>query len=236
MQKNSEISGLKMAKKRMGTERNRGLLAASEMVQKFSECIVNYGPPRTLSEALVELLNGDEITTASKERVSRIIQLLRNQQEYLNQLIARPRDQRLAEMLVRNFIQFNSELNERLLRYKIIPQIDPLGPGPMLHFLAADGNRLSREDWAEDSAVMGALQLVQQNQIESVRECTCQRFFVPERIDQRFCSVKCRVKAHQSSGEFKAKRRAADRERYRLHRDGSVKETNGRKNGTQKTR
>src|ERR1035438_1449196 len=107
-----------MAKKRMGRKGDVGLLAAAEVVRKFSECISDRRAPLSLSYVLVDLLNGDKLTTASKERVNRIIQLLRIQQGFLNQLTAGPRDQKLAEMLVKSLNQFNSELNERLLRYK----------------------------------------------------------------------------------------------------------------------
>ncbi|MGA8088287.1 MAG: hypothetical protein WCA10_13340 [Terracidiphilus sp.] len=181
-------------------------------------------------------MNGDTLTTATKERVGRIIQLLRAHQGIVIQLMEGYRDHRPADTLIPSLIQFNSELNERLLRYKIIPQIDLLSFVPRLGFLSADSHRLSAEDNAEAQAVWCALQIAERNQIEDVRECSCRRYFVAERIDQTHCSVKCRVKAHQSSEEFKAKRRAADRQRYRLHRDGRVKETDRRRNGTQKAR
>jgi hypothetical protein len=214
--------------------------AGPEMVRKFweknSEVIVNHQQRRTLSEALVELLNGDTLTTATKDRVVRIIHLLRAHQVILNQSMEALRDDKPANTLIPSLIQFNSELNERLLRYKIIPQVDLFKVAPRLAFIAADSHRQSAEDFAEVQAVWCMLQIAERNQIDDVRECSCHRYFVAGRIDQTHCSVKCRVKAHQSSEEFKAKRRVADRERYRLHRDGKVKETDRRKNGTKKAR
>jgi hypothetical protein len=192
----------------------------------------------TLSEVLVELLNGNTLTATSKQRVERIIQLLRFQRGYESQLTTRLRlrDQVASDLYVTSLIECNIELNRRLMTYNVIPQIHPLGTAPTLYFLPAQSKGHSPEKEAEVGAVMCALQLAQQSQIDNVRECLCGTFFVAGRIDQNHCSVKCRMKAHQSSEEFKAKRREADRNRYQLHRDGKVKETNRRNNSTQKTR
>jgi hypothetical protein len=192
----------------------------------------------TLSEVLVELLNGDTLTAVSKPRVERILHLLKFQRGYVSQLATRlhSRDQVAADLYVTSLLECNFELKERLLCYKVTPQIHPAGTPPALFFLPVESSGQSLEEKAEVAAVMSALQLAQQSQIDNVRECSCGTFFVAGRIDQQHCSTKCRVKAHQSSEEFKAKRREADRNRYRLHRDGKVKETNGRKDGTQKAR
>ncbi|MDR3411077.1 MAG: hypothetical protein P4L87_09080 [Formivibrio sp.] len=227
-----------MAKKRMREKGDDELFAVHSMVREFSERLSNYESLPTLSEVLVELLNGKTLNVASKQRVMRIIQLLRFQSGYVSQLSTRlqPRDQVVADLYIDALLGCNSELNDALLNYKVIPQIHPIGTAPILYFLTAESNGHSPKENAEIGAVMCALQLAQQSQIENARECLCGTFFVAGRIDQNHCSVKCRVKAHQSSEEFKAKRREADRKRYRLHRDGKVKETNRRINGTKKTR
>lgn len=227
-----------MAKKRMGAKGDDGLLATAAMVRKFSKRISDYNSLPTLSEVLVELLNGNTLTSASRQRVERIIQLLQFQRGYESQLVARlrVRDQMVADLYTSSLVNCNEELNEMLMNYTIIPQIHPWGTPPTLHFLAADSKGHSSKEDSETGAVMCVLQLADRNQIGDVRGCSCGTFFVAGRIDQNYCSVKCRVKAHQSSEEFKAKRREADRERYRLHHEGKVKETNRRKNVTQKTR
>jgi hypothetical protein len=226
-----------MAKKRMGAKGDDGLLATATMVRKFSKRISDYKSLPTLSEVLVELLNGNTLTSARKQRVERIIQLLQFQRGYESQLAARLRvHDQFSDLYVTSLVNCNIELNEMLLNYKIIPQVHTWGAAPTLYFLTADSDGHSSKEDSETGAVMCALQLADRNQIGDVRKCSCGTFFVAGRIDQDYCSVKCRVKAHQSSEEFKAKRREADRERYRLHKDGKVKESNRRKNVTQKAR
>ena len=69
-----------MAKKRMGTKGDDGLLATAAMVRKFSERISDYESSPRLSEVLVELLNGKKVPGAPARNVSnRIIQLLQIQ-------------------------------------------------------------------------------------------------------------------------------------------------------------
>jgi hypothetical protein len=225
-----------MAKKRMGAKGDGRLLATAEMVSKLSKRILEYKSQPSVPEFLVELLNGDKFTPASKERVKRVLELLRTRQGYMRQVRAGLLDQRLNDSLISSMIDFSSELNQRLMRYEIIPQVDPLGAAFFRCVSASDSNHTSLEDEAEAGAVMCALQLDQGNQIENVRECACQEFFVAGRIDQNYCSVKCRVKANQSSEKFKAKRREADRARYKLHKDKKVKQANRRKNVAQKAR
>jgi hypothetical protein len=125
-------------------------------------------------------------------------------------------------------------LNKVLREYSFTPQLEPVWDLRRKTFFAALPN--STEENAERNGVMYALMLFERREISRVKGCHCGKFFVPRRVDQRHCSVKCRVNDHQSSDEFKAKRRAADRERYRLHRDGRVKQTTRRKHGTQKAR
>ena len=230
-----------MAKSRMRKKGDDGLWAVHAIIPELSERLLKGGHPPALSELLVELLNGHVLTGDSKRRVERIIQLLRFQKGYASQFTAcldSPEPNGLTDIYLDSLIECNRELSERLFNYTVIPQIHPIGKGnvPTLYFLSAESHGGSPEEQTEIGAVMCALQLAERDQIDNVRECSCGTFFVAGRIDQQYCSVKCRVKAHQSSDEFKAKRRKADRERYRLHRDGKVKESGGRKHGTQETR
>ncbi len=207
-----------MPKRRMRKKDEDGLLAANAfagyaMVPEFSEHLSKHDSFPTLAELLVALMNGDTLPAASKQRVQWIIQLLRIQKE-CERLATRldPRDQVGANKYAAALLKFNLELNERLVCYKVTPQIIPAGT-PTLYFLSAEWSSQSPEENAEVSAVMCVLQLVQQSHTDNLRACLCGTFFVAGRIDQQHCSTKCRVKAHQSSEEFKAKRREADRER-----------------------
>lgn len=231
-----------MAKKRMRGKGDDGLFAVHSMIREFSKHLSDYKSPPTLSEVLVELLNGEALTSSSKGRVERMMQLFRMQKGYESQIFTRIRSKgKAAEsdlmigLLIDSAIGVNFELNDMLLQYAVVPQFHPVGEASTLFYLPGDSN-CSPEKQAEIGAVMCAVQLAERNQIQNVRQCSCGTFFVAGRIDQNYCRVKCRVKAHQSSEEFKAKRREADRERYRLHHEGKVKETSRRKNVTQKAR
>ena len=231
-----------MALKRMRGKGDDGLFEVHSMIREFSKRLSDYKSLPTLSEVLVELLNGEALTSSSKGRVERMMQLFRMQKGYESQIFTRIRSKGKAaegdsiiDLLIDSAVEANSELNDMLLQFAVVPQFHPVAEASTLYYLPGDSN-CSPEKQAEVGAVMCAVQLAQRNQIQNVRECSCGKYFVAGRIDQNYCSVKCRVKAHQSSEEFKAKRREADRERYRLHNDGKVKETNRRKDVTQKTR
>lgn len=231
-----------MAKKRMRPKGDDGLPGVHLIIREFSKRLSDDKSPPSLPEVLVELMNGEALTSSSKGRVERMMQLFQMQKGFESQIFTRIRskgkvakDDSITNLLIDGAIDANFALNYLLLQYAVVPQFHPVAEASTLYFLPQDSN-CSPEKRAEVGAVMCVVQLAQRNQIQNVRECTCGKYFVAGRIDQNYCSVKCRVKAHQSSEEFKAKRREADRERYRLHHDGKVKETSRRKNVTQKAR
>jgi hypothetical protein len=223
-----------MAKRRIAETKSPAVTKG--MVRKLSENLRDRAVPPTVAEELVETLNGGNLDTEGRSRVLRVIQLLQTRHWYTARLLRgdlKDWDSRHSVALLEVLIEDAFTLNELLLRYRLSPQIGPLRKITTLSFLPFDEDT----SVAESSAVMRALQLAERDDFDRVRECTCGKFFLAGRIDQQHCSTACRVKAHQSSDEFKAKRREADRERYRLHRDGKLKETNRRKsNGTQKAR
>lgn len=228
-----------MAKSRKGKREGEGQFDVSVMLGEFSNRLAREEPLPTPSEMLVELMNGDVLTSDSKMRVERIIQLLRGQKEYVSLISARFLREQAASVLTEAYmltlIDINNQLNEKLSRYAVIPQTQSFFPAPFHYFLPADSNNRSPDERAEVGAVLAAVQLAQRGQLQDVRQCSCGSYFVAGRIDQNYCSVKCRVKAHQSSEEFKAKRRETDRQRYQLHAKGKVKQTTRRKDGTKKT-
>ena len=221
-----------MARKRM-REKEESRLVTADMLLKFSERLSDPVVPPSLPEALVEILNGSKLSGPSTERVMRIISILQTRQEYMPRLIRGEfSDKRHFEPLVGALLGDALELNELLGRYRISPQIDPIGLYPKIYYFS----QISGDEEPEHLAVMCSLQLAERDELDRVGHCNCGRFFVAGRIDQRHCSTGCRVKEHQSSEEFKTKRRRADRERYRLHKGGAVKQSDRRKNGTPKTR
>jgi hypothetical protein len=221
-----------MTTKRMRKKNGDGLLATADMARKFSERLA----PLSLAQVLVDILNGDSLSGLNKERVLRIFQLLQIRSGYLLQLRSEFVRNLVGDHMFSSLISFGSELNELLLRYQVTPQIDPVSTAPAILYLTPETVRSSKSDEAEVTAVMCLLQLAAQSDFDRFRRCECGQFFSAGRLDQHFCSAACRVKAHQSSDEFKSKRRVADRKRYRLIRDGKVKQSNRRKNVPKKTR
>jgi hypothetical protein len=68
--------------------------------------------------------------------------------------------------------------------------------------------------------------LAEDRLISNFRECLCGKLFFAKRSDQKSCKALCRHKLYEQTEEFKAKRREKMRERYRLHKEGRVKEKN----------
>ena len=107
----------------MREEIDYGGPAVAKMVREFweernSEVIFDYQQRRTLSEVLVDLLNGETLTTASKEMCRSNHPIAAVYVGILIQLMEGLRDYQLRDTIIPSFIQFNSELNERLLRYR----------------------------------------------------------------------------------------------------------------------
>ena len=107
---------------------------------------------------LVELLNGKTLNVASKQRVMRIIQLLRFQSGYVSQLSTRlqPRDQVVADLYIDALLGCNSELNDALLITRSFHKSTP-SELRRFYFLTAESNGHSPKENAEIGAVMCAL-------------------------------------------------------------------------------
>lgn len=233
-----------MAKKRKGNAEADDLFNVRRLLWEASKQIAKAEPGPTPQGMFIELMNGDSLTGESKTRIERIIQLFRGLKDYQGLIAARIHEESkfadsemyklTTEALMLTLFDWSSQLNKCLARYAVVPQFELFWPAPLHYFLPADATNRSPAERAEAGAVLTAVLLAQRNQLQDVKQCSCGRYFAAGRIDQSYCSVKCRVKAHQSSDQFRAKRREADRARYRLHRDGKVKEGKRRKHGTQK--
>jgi len=235
-----------MAKSRKGNTEADDRFKVRMLLGEFSKQIGDGEPAPTPQGLFIELMNGDSLASESKTRIERIIQLFRGLKEYQALISISVREKAVSaitEAYMHTLLDMSAQLNRLLSQYAVIPQIQPLWPEPHHYFLPADAfspptdsmKRIEAKQ-AEVGAVLTIVQLAQRNKLQDVKECLCGMYFLAGRIDQNYCSVKCRVKAHQSSDEFKEERRRADRARYRMHRDGKVKEGTGRKHGTQKTR
>ena len=80
-----------MAKRRMRKKGDDGLWAVHGIVRESLERLWKGEQLPSLSQILVELLNGDSLTTASKPRVTGILHLLKFQRGYESQLATRLR-------------------------------------------------------------------------------------------------------------------------------------------------
>lgn len=234
-----------MARSRKGNTEADDRFKAHMLLGEFSKQIGDGEPAPAPQGMFIELMNGDSLASESKTRIERVIQLFRGLKEYQALISVRVREQAdsaVTEAYMLTLLDMSGQLNRLLSQYAVIPQIQPLWPEPHHYFLPADTFSLPTDSMkrieakqAEVGAVLTIVQLAQRNKLQDVKKCLCGNYFLAGRIDQNYCSVKCRVKAHQSSEEFKAKRREADRKRYRLHVDGKIKESKRGKHGTQKT-
>jgi len=172
---------------------------------------------------LVTTLNGRELQGEGRDRVLRIIGLLRTRRWYMSRLLQSDPatlESKQTVSLMEVLLSDADTLNAMLQRYTLAPQVNPIQRVPSLMYIPTD----EVLNGLEAATVMRILHLAERDDLDRVRDCNCGRFFLAGRIDQQHCSVACRVKAHQSSDEFKAKRRIAERERYKLKRSGKVKQ------------
>jgi hypothetical protein len=75
----------------------------------------------------------------------------------------------------------------------------------------------------ESIAVHNVIELARTGNLARLTTCKCGRWFFSKFSHQRFCSLRCRKKHQESSGEFKAARRVYMRNYYRLKMSGRVK-------------
>jgi hypothetical protein len=219
-----------MARRRMSKSRTHppraGFDRALEMNKRMMEAVY----PPTTAEELVQVLNGSSLAMPSKSRVKRIIQLLQKYQAFFVSMgglgmwrnaktqAERERLIALASAIPGDWL----DLNDLLSRYWVSPRIIPYNGAPRIAYLVKSKGS-SKTQQAESGAVMGVVHLALQDELDRVRGCDCGKFFFAHRIDQRYCSTKCRVRFYQSSEEFREKRRIYLRKLYRLKRSGKVK-------------
>ncbi len=226
-----EISGPKNGEKRKTERGGAGSLVSGDPNIAFFERLAGMANRVNDAEALVALLNGNDLSHDGREHLPTILGILQTREHYM-QALSRGEFSSHAQELIGALISDVRRLNDCLRRYSFIPQINPWDEHTRTYFTLPD----SLEEDSERNGVMYALKLAERGEISSVRRCYCGKFFAAKRVDHGHCSTRCRVNEHQSSEEFKAKRRVADKERYRLHREGKVKENTRRKDVTQKTR
>ena len=178
-------------------------------------------------QQLVDGLNGATLKPIAVDRITRIIELLKWQQISRNLLGSRTaaERQKLLKLLSSTPGDF-LELDDMLTRYWVSPRLIPLGDRWQMAYRTRSfdaGKRIASKPDHEVAAVMCVMHLAARNDLDRVRKCGCGKFFIASRLDQRYHDTRCRVQHHQSSEEFRAKRREYLREWYRLKTSGKVK-------------
>jgi len=187
--------------------------------------------PPTTAEELVQDLNSNRLDAPGKARVKRIIQLLQKWQAFLASsgsmgMWKRSRTQSEQQHLFALALAVPGDaldLDELLARYWVSPRIIPYTGAIRIAYIVRKSKGNAGAEEAESGAVMCVLQLALRDELDRVRSCDCGKFFFAHRIDQRYCSTGCRVRYHQSSEEFRAKRREYLRKLYHLKKYGKVK-------------
>jgi hypothetical protein len=187
--------------------------------------------PPTTAEELVRVLNGSSLDMPSKSRVKRIIELLQKYQAFLasvggSGMWRKAKTQAERERLIALASAIHGDgldLEGLLSRYWVSPLIIPYSGAVRVAYRVRKSKGNTSARIAETEAVMCVLQLALRDELDRVRGCDCGKFFFAHRIDQRYCSTKCRVRFNQSSEEFRAKRRTYMRKLYRLKKSGKVK-------------
>jgi hypothetical protein len=199
---------------------------AIELHQQNWETVL---PPRGAKE-LIEVLNGKRLTVASKQRVERILTLLQKWQAfraYIGWKWGGGKTNAEIERLntvVSNVPGDTGDIYRLLSQYWVSPRILPVNGSPRIGYLVRAKGRNAESHKLETGLVMCLLHLSMTDELDRVGKCDCGQFFFANRVDQRYCSTRCRVRFHQASDEFKAKRRIKARKIYELKHTSKVKQ------------
>lgn len=172
--------------------------------------------------------------TPKNARVARITQLLQAQRA-VSKLPGAQTDaerQRFLKLMTstsasrsKSASRSGFELEDLLGRYWVSPRVYFREGQPVMiyHTTNLNGEAKYRIEPDEIAAAMAVLQLALRDELDRIRKCSCGKFYLARRLDQLYCCTKCRVREHQSSEEFRAKRRVYLRNLYRLKKSGRVK-------------
>ena len=176
----------------------------------------------TSPERLVSWLNGTA-GTSSNARVSRLIDLLQKERAIHSLASSRTGAERArAAGLITSISESPHELDDLLLRYWVSPRLMFLEDGPQIIYFSTSKTR-GKVEMGEIGAVMCVTYLGLRDELDRIRKCQCGKYFFAHRLDQLYCQTKCRVRYHQSTAEFKTRRRKYQREWYHLKKSGKVK-------------
>jgi hypothetical protein len=118
-------------------------------------------------------------------------------------------------------------INAVLGRYQFVPTLNVVGKRNVrLGWVPAMSESEQRKTLGKASMIQVLCTLADDGALSRLRHCgssDCGRWFMADRRNKEFCSVKCRRRHQASSEEFKAKRREYMKQNYRLQRSTNVK-------------
>ena len=207
------------------------------MSLKFQEISHPADPKR-----LVEWLNGRK-AIAEAGRVLLLLEAAREAVALGRKLYSQVLNQRPENVLSSRHRALVEELNERLLGYRVSPQIaPPIGPGMWLAstWIPVNFGRNLSSVWSlsktgrvrrglnasmhEIEVVLTILVLARDGRLDRVKQCKqCHKWFYARVLHQEFHELKCQQAFYKSSDEWKAHRRVWMRDYRRAKESGSVK-------------
>jgi hypothetical protein len=99
------------------------------------------------------------------------------------------------------------EINQSLQKLTVRPwlYLEPEGRGLEVRIEAEANQEFS---WDVANALLAVVQLIEREELDTLRRCDCGKWYFASRSDQKSCSATCRQRRHASSPEFRATRRA----------------------------
>jgi len=159
---------------------------------------------------------------ASRKRVARLIGELQSLSELLSQ-------SRMTQLAVDYWMNAPREIknqikkvDELLSQYPTRPVVEISnkdGSGGLYIEYASTGGR----PLGEQIAVSHIRRIVNEQALDRIRLCECERWYLATRTDQKSCSAKCRHRIYEQKPDAKARRKIYMKAYYQLKQSGKVK-------------
>ncbi|MGC1872897.1 MAG: hypothetical protein WA700_18205 [Acidobacteriaceae bacterium] len=118
-------------------------------------------------------------------------------------------------------------INTVLGEYQFVPTLNVVGKREVrLGWIPATSESEQRKTLGKASMIQVLCTLADDGALSRLRHCAssdCGRWFMADRGNKEFCSVKCRRRHQGTSEAFKAHRREYMRDNYRLQKSGKVR-------------
>jgi hypothetical protein len=113
--------------------------------------------------------------------------------------------------------EFYRRYDEHRKIFQQVQQERFLMPRPSYHFITTPSSKVPVEEQHQHCALSGLMELIEQGQLDYLRQCTvCQRWYLAERSDRVVCSKACRQKKYAGNPEYNLQRRKLYARKKRL--------------------